>query len=176
MDCTHDIVIDMIPARSVEAGSVVDTGWYRARIGCVDVVFVHGKMTEESFEHFLDEACRSIDDCGEDEQIPIFMEVSEPVLMDSRWRRRVAAALKERAEKLVRTRPAYAMVTSSLVVRSALNVIHWVAPPPYPHTVVGSVAEGFEFIARHVPGLDARELQIEYERRRDEVLTKLGRK
>jgi hypothetical protein len=95
--------------------------------------------------------------------------------MDSRWRKRLVAALQQRTEKLKRTRPAYAMVTPSLVVRSALKVVHWASPPPYPYTVVGSLAEGFEFLARHMPSLDARELQVEYERRRAAMLATLGR-
>lgn len=158
------------------ASGVMDTGWYRDRIGTVDVAYVHGKMTEDSFEHFLTEACSSIDQCADDERIAMFLEVIEPALMNSRWRKRMASALKERAEKLARTRPAYAMVTPSLVVRSALKVFHWAAPPPYPHTVVSSLEEGFEFVARHVPGLDAQALQAEYERRRGAFLAeRVGR-
>jgi hypothetical protein len=165
----------MNPARGITATGVADTGWYRDRIDTVDVAYVHGKMTEASFEHFLKEACRSIDECADDEQVAMFLEVAEPALMDSRWRKRMASALKERAEKLRRTRPAYAMVTSSLVVRSALKVFHWAAPPPYPHTVVGSIEEGFEFVARHVPGLDAQALQAEYELRRAAFSATRGR-
>jgi hypothetical protein len=132
-------------------------------------------MTEASFEHFLAEACRSIDECADDTHVAMFLEVREPALMDGRWRKRMANELKARAQKLARTRSAYAMVTSSLVVRSALRVMHWAAPPPYPHTVVGSVEQAFQFIAHHVPGLDAREIQLDYERRRAEVLARSSR-
>ena len=165
----------MNPARGIVATGVADTGWYRDRIGNVDVAYVHGKMTESSFAHFLAEACRSIDECGDDERVALFLEVLEPAIMDSRWRKRMASAFKERAEKLRRTRPAYSMVTPSLVVRSALKVVQWAAPPPYPYTVVSSIEEGFEFIARYVPGLDARALQAEYERRRAVFLASRGR-
>jgi hypothetical protein len=165
----------MNPARGVAASGVADTGWYRDRIGMVDVAYVHGKMSEASFEHFLAEACRSIDECRDDERVALLLEVLEPALMDSRWRKRMASALKERVDKLARTRPAYAMVTPSLVVRTALKVVHWAAPPPYPHTVVGSLQEGFAFVARHMPGLDARALQAEYEHRRAGFLATLGR-
>jgi hypothetical protein len=105
----------------------------------------------------------------------MFLEARDPALMDSRWRKRLAESLRERRAKLARTRPAYAMVTTSLLVRSALTVIHWTAPPPYPHTVVSSVREGFEFIARHASGLHVDELRAEYERRRALVLATLGR-
>ena len=149
-----------------------DSGWYRDRIHNVDIAFVHGTMTEASFGHFLAEACRSIDECPDDGRVAMFLEVVEPALMDSRWRKRLAQALKERAGKLALTRPAYAMVTSSLVVRCALKVMHWVAPPPYPNTVVGTAREAFEFIAHHMPKLDAREIQLEYERRRADVLAR----
>jgi hypothetical protein len=162
----------MNPARLTTATGIEDKGWYRDRIGSVDIAFVHGHMTEASFEHFLSEACRSIDECPDDVQIAMFLEVREPALMDGRWRKRMAQALKERARKLALTRPAYAMVTSSLVVRSALRVLHWAAPPPYPHTVVATVQEAFEFIARHVPALDARDIQLDYERRRAQVLAR----
>ena len=162
----------MNPAWGVATGAVSDTGWYRDRIGNVDVAYVHGKMTEQSFEHFLAEACRSIDECGDAEQLAMFVEAVAPVLMDSRWRTRLAASLKQRAEKLARTRPAYAMVTPSFVVRSALKVLHWAAPPPYPHIITGSIEDGFEFIARHLPGVDARALQAEYERRRAAFLAR----
>jgi hypothetical protein len=165
----------MNPARGIAASGVADTGWYRDRIGSVDFAYVHGRMTEASFEHFLAEACRSIDECGDDERIAMFLEVLEPALMDSRWRKRMAEALKQRAAKLARTRPAYVMVTPSLVVRTALKVVQWAAPPPHPHSVVSSLEEGFEFIARHVPGLDAAALQSEYERRRAIYLATRGR-
>lgn len=165
----------MNPARSSTATAVEDSGWYRDRIGSVDIAFVHGTMTEASFEHFLAEACRSIDECPDDTRVAMFLEVREPALMDGRWRKRLAKELKLRAHKLARTRSAYAMVTSSLVVRSALRVMHWAAPPPYPHTVVGSIEEAFGFIARHVPGLDAREIQLDYERRRTAVLAQRSR-
>jgi hypothetical protein len=165
----------MNPARGIEICGVADTGWYKDRIGCVDVTYVHGKLTEASFDHFLAETCRSIDECPDDEQVPILIEAQEPALMDSRWRRRLATALRERADKLRRTRPAYAMVTPSLAVRSALKVVHWASPPPYPFAVVSSLEEGFEFLARHMPVLDPRELRVEYERRRAAVLAKLGR-
>ena len=165
----------MNPARNIHTSGVIDTGWYRDRIGIVDVVFVHGKMTEPSFDHFLAEACRSIDECGNDERVAMFLEARDPALMDGRWRKRLTEALKERRAKLARTRPAYAMVTPSLLVRSALTVIHWAAPPPYPHTVVSSVEEGFTFIARQVPGLRVDELRGEYEHRRSLVLATLGR-
>ena len=165
----------MNPARSSTATGVQDSGWYRDRIGSVDIALVHGTMTESSFEHFLDEACRSIDECPDDARIAMFLEVTEPALMDGRWRKRMAESLKVRADKLARTRPAYAMVTSSLVVRSALRVMHWAAPPPYPHTVVGSAREAFDFIARHVPGLDAREIHLDYEQRKAQVIAQRRR-
>lgn len=165
----------MNPARHTQTSGIIDTGWYRDRIDSVDVVFVHGKMTEHSFDHFLAEACRSIDECKEDERVAMFLEARDPALMDSRWRKRLADSLKARRAKLARTRPAYAMVTPSLLVRSALTVVHWTAPPPYPHIVVTSLAEGFEFIARHVPGLHADALRAEYESRRAVVLGTLER-
>lgn len=165
----------MNPARGIATSGVSDTGWYRDHIGVVEVAYVYGKMTEASFEHFLAEACRTIDECADDEKIPLLLEVREPALMDSRWRKRMAEALKARADKLARARPAYAMVTSSLVVRTALKVMQWASPPPYPHTAVGSVEEGCAFIARYVPGLDAEALQTEYERRRAEHMASRGR-
>jgi len=163
------------PARHTQTSGVIDIGWYRDRIGSVDVVLVHGKMTEGSFDHFLAEACRSIDECRDDERVAMFLEARDPALMDGRWRKRLADALKARHAKLAQTRPAYAMVTPSLLVRSALTVVHWTAPPPYPHVVVSSLAEGFSFIARHVPGLHVAALRAEYERRRSVVLSALER-
>lgn len=165
----------MNPARLSTATGIEDSGWYRDRIGSVDIAFVHGTMTDASFEHFLAEVCRSIDECPDDARVAMFLEVREPALMDGRWRKRMAKELKDRAYKLALTRPAYAMVTSSLVVRSALKVMHWAAPPPYPHTVVGTVQEAFEFIARHVPGVDAREIQLDYECRRAQVMARHDR-
>jgi RES domain-containing protein len=164
----------MNPARDLSGLGESDTGWYRIRIGIVEIAFVYDGMTEQSFEHFLEAACRSIDECADDEQVALFLEVRDPALMNSEWRKRLAMALKERAHKLAQIRPAYVMVTSSVVVRSALKVLQWVAPPPYPHTVVATLEEGFEFIARYVPGLDARELQATYERLRADLLTRLG--
>lgn len=166
----------MNPATDIQLTGVMDAGWYRDRIGNVDVVLVYDQMSEPSFDHFLALACRSIDDCPVGEQVAMFLEARTPALMDSRWRKRLAEALHARREQLALTRPAYAMVTPSLLVRSALTVIHWAAPPPYPHTIVGSVDEGFHFIARHVPGLDAEELRVEYERRCALALATLGRR
>lgn len=160
----------MNPARTAGERGTSDAGWYMDRIGMVDVVLVHGKLTQASFDHLLAAMCRSIDERGDDEQVAALYEVPEPALMESAWRKRMAEALKEREDKLARTCPGYAMTTRSVVVRAALKVMYWIAPPPYPNTIVGTVREACEFLGRCVPGLDARALEAEYVERRAAVM------
>ncbi|MDB4972545.1 MAG: hypothetical protein JWN48_886 [Myxococcaceae bacterium] len=164
----------MTLAQHMQPSGVVDIGWYRDRIGNVEVSFVHGMMTELSFDHFLADTCRAIDERAEDEQVAMMTEVWSPALQDGRRRKRMADAFRERTDKLARTRPAFAMVTPSLIVRSAMTVVLLTAQPPYPYTVVRSVHEAFAFIARHLPGLDAASACAEYERRRSLILATLG--
>ena len=131
----------MDPARTFDDRPIFDTGWSMQCLERIDLVVMHGRMTNDSFERFLAASLRSIDDRDDSERVALLHDVRDPVLVNGRWRRKLAAELKRREEKLALTRPAHAMISDSPLLRSALKVVHWTAPPKYPHTVVATAAE-----------------------------------
>lgn len=65
-----------------------------------------------------------------------------------------------------------AMATDSQFVRTALKVVHWIAPPPCPHIVVPTVTEACAFIACHMPEVDPAELARKHGLLRAAALTR----
>lgn len=159
--------------RKIDQG-IVDADWYLDRIGSVVTVRFFRKLTEASFDRFLAALCRSIDERSEDERWCMLVDAPQAVIVRSSWRKRLAAALDERKGILARTCMAYAIATPSLMVRSILKVVFWMAPPPYPVHIAGSVAEACDAIERHLPDMGSRALQAEYARRLAAVLAAAG--
>lgn len=149
---------------------MVDANWHMDRIGAVVTVRFFGKLTDASFDRYLAALCRSIDQRADDERWGMLVDAPQAVIVESAWRRRLAAALHERRGILSRTCAAYAIATPSLAVRSILRVVFWMAPPPYPAYVASSTEEGCEVLAKHMPEVSAKALHVEYVRRRAEVL------
>jgi len=133
-------------------------GWMLDYLGDVQLVFMDGRVTDASFEAYLATVCNEIDEREEGRRVGIVYHVPQPSALSSQRRRRLGEELKAREEKLRRTTLAYAMATPSAVVRSGLRMLFWLAPPPYPNTVVATPLQAFEFLARYMPALVPDEL------------------
>ena len=134
-------------------------------IGDTQVVYMDGRVTDASFDAYLAALVGDIDGRDESARIGVLYHVPEPSALSSARRRKLGNALKAREAKLARATLAYAMATPSAVVRNGLRMLFWLAPPPYPNAVVATPTEGFEFVARYQPGLDAPALAAELARR-----------
>jgi hypothetical protein len=141
-----------------------DVGWFMDQLGDVQVVYMDGRVTDASFEHYLEAVAADIDARTEDRKIGVVYHVPQPSAMSAARRRKLAAVLKQREAKLARNTAAYAMATPSALVRGGLRMLFWLAPPPYPNAVVPTPVAAFEFVAKHMPGLVATELAAELER------------
>jgi hypothetical protein len=129
-------------------------GWFLDWIEGVQVVYMDGRVTDASYAEYLAAVAEDIDGRLDDDSAAILYHVPQPSALSADRRTRLASLLKEREARLRRITRAYAMATPSLLVRSGLRMIFWLAPPPYPNAVVATPREGYEFIARHQPGVD----------------------
>jgi len=137
------------------------TGLFMGRIGLVRVTCMTPQISEQTFNYYLELLAREIDQTPLTQRMGVFDHAPEASLTAER-RNSLGILLKSRAEKLRQITAGYAMVTPSFVVRGALKAIWWMAPPPYPSTVVATTRAGFDAIARWVPGEDAGKLDDTY--------------
>lgn len=145
------------------AGRYIDVGWFMDYIGSVQIVYMDGRVTDDSFNRYMTAFCDEIDYRPDDASIAVFYHLPTPSAVDSGRRAKLASALKEREAKLAATSDAFVMVTSSPIVRYALKAMFWIAPPPYHNDVTSTTLDGFHFIARHHKGPDPVELNNTYE-------------
>jgi hypothetical protein len=146
MSASPKQIVSRLQARGV--------GWFLDWIGDVQVVYMDGRVTDSSYALYLDAVAREIDGRSEDDAVSVLYYVPQPSAVTADRRIRLGAVLKERERRIRGFTRAYAMATPSLVVRSGLKMVFWLAPPPYPNAVVSTPREGFEFIARHHPAVD----------------------
>jgi hypothetical protein len=153
-----------IPQQGPSRRRASGIGWFLDWIGDVQVVHMNGRVTDESFDGYLDALAQDIDARRDGETVSILYHVPEPSALSSRRRTRIAALLKSREDVVGRCTRAYAMATPSVVVRGGLKMVFWLAPPRYPTAVVTTAREAFEFIARKHAGVDPEAWHREFER------------
>jgi hypothetical protein len=124
---------------------VVEPGLFMGHIGPVLVVYCDARISDGSFDRQCVELARAID--LRQGRVGVLYDVPSVRSMDARRRRRLAELLDARRERLALTTAAFALVTSSPVVRGMLRAVFWLAPPPYPHVVTSTPREGFDFVA-----------------------------
>ena len=81
-------------------------------------------------------------------------------LPDARVRAAIGECLKSSGSRAKRYQVANALVIASPLSRGALTAVHWLAPPPVPTLVCGTMAEGARYLEQHAQraGLDAAPL------------------
>ncbi|MFO0694094.1 MAG: hypothetical protein U0230_11100 [Polyangiales bacterium] len=125
-----------------------------AYVGPVVVVRIEEWVPPSSVDRYMDEFVRGIDIRRPDTRAAALYDVPTWTGATSMRRRQWARLLAEREDVLRRTTKAWALRTESPLVRGMLKAIHWIQPPPYPHAVVGTHREAFEFIHRYMPEVD----------------------
>jgi hypothetical protein len=144
-------------------GCIVDEGLLMAQIGRLLVVRFDERLTPRGFARYRTEWLRAVDSRAKDARIGAFYDIPAWIGITAKERGEWAAMLKSRAVVLKATTASMTLTTPSALIRGALRAIFWLAPPPYPHTVVERQSDAFAFHASHVPGLDPRATQREYD-------------
>ncbi len=65
-------------------------------------------------------------------------------------RQRLAEWAKHEEPRLKQFQLANALVFTSPMLRAGLQAVHWLAPPPVPTAVVGTMAEGIDFLEKEL--------------------------
>jgi hypothetical protein len=152
---------------------VVEPGMMMAHVGTTMVCYVDERMSEASFWRQLDEmeiAFRLLA-----EKVPpgvtraALWHVVGNMGADAKRRKAVSDVLARHRETLARTTSAYALVSSSTILRGMLQAIFWLAPPPYAWSIEPTPRAGFEFLATKQPGLDPAACDEQYRRLLDRL-------
>lgn len=142
---------------------LVDTGWFLGYLGRVQLVYMDGRIDDASYDRYLEALAQDIDDrATRDEAVAILYHVPQPAALTSRRRSLLANVLRERESVVRKNTIAYALATTSALVRGGVKVLFWLAPPPYPNAVVATPDAGFDFLARYAPDLDTSKLSSRY--------------
>ena len=90
-------------------------------------VFTGPHNSDADFEQYL-ASIRRLDEACRGRELPAGILVADPgnPPPNATWRRRIADETRSLA-----TRPLFAMVTTSLVLRGVVTAINWIRPPPY---------------------------------------------
>ena len=159
------------------AWPIARRGLLMAKVGVVSFIHISSALDEEGERVHAEELARMIDTRPVDVRVAVVYDVPESMGISALARSGIAKLLNERKEKLARTTAAYALATPSTFVRGMLQAVFWIAPPPYPHRMVASMAEALDFIALHVPHVSPAHALAEYEATlaRHEAVVKPGR-
>lgn len=142
---------------------VVDTGWWQADLGGVQVTYIDQRMKDDAFGRYLVMLARTIDESGMTERRCILNDVPDVGSTPAARRKAAAAVLDARREKLARITTAYALLTPSALARGTLTAVFWLAPPPYPHRVCRAASEAFAWFAECDSRIDATAMTIRYD-------------
>jgi len=145
-------------------------------IGPFQVVRIDGRMTEQTFQAYLDVMGEELRHRSHDKKVCVFYHIAELAAMDSKRRQALAGVLAEHEAKIRRTTTAFAYAARSGFARGVLTALFWLAPPPYPYRITGSPQEGFGFLIEKAGlAMSAAEAVSRYERLLDEYQRTLGR-
>lgn len=67
-------------------------------------------------------------------------------MSSSTMRKKAAAFMEAEAERSKRLCRGSVQVADGAILRGAMTAIHWLSPPPYPHTVVRTLEEGVAWV------------------------------
>jgi hypothetical protein len=147
-----------------EGWPVVDRGILMEYVGRVLIVRIEQGVSDRAVDRFMTEWTRGIDIRGPNARAAALYDIPNWSDANAVRRMRFAHLLKSRQEMLRQTTKAWALCTTSRLVSGMVQAIYWMTPPPYPHTVVSTVREGFDFIQRHIPEVDAARYTASYAR------------
>jgi hypothetical protein len=141
---------------------VVEPGLLMVNIGPTMVIHLGAVVSAEVYQLQLDALAQAIDQRVSGQKVTVLYDMPALMNVSARQRKLAGEMLAARREKLRGTTAGFALATPSAVGRGILSAIFWLAPPPYPYTVVDTTAEGFVFLARQQPGIDPRASEQQY--------------
>lgn len=142
---------------------VVERGLLIAYVGPVVIVRIEEWVPPSSVDRYMAEFVRGIDIREPHTRAAALYDVPTWTGATSMRRRQWAKLLAEREDVLRRTTKAWALCTESPLVRGMLKAIHWIQPPPYPHTVVSTHRQAFDFLHRYMPEVEPASSTERYE-------------
>lgn len=132
-------------------------------IGPVMVVYQDARLDEAGNEIHLKELARAIDERRDQEaQVGVLYDVPSVRILSPERQKQLVAMLEERRDVLSKTTAAYAFATTSMAARGVLRALFWLTPPPYPYSITATPQDGFRYIAKRLPGVDADAVTREY--------------
>lgn len=142
---------------------IVRPGLLMAHIGPVMVVYQDPRLDDANNDIHTLELARAIDArADQNTQIGVLYDLPTYGSVEAKRQKQLVSMLESRREILKRTTVGFALSTTSMAARGVLRAMFWVAPPPYPYTIVTSPGEGFRYLAGRLPGLDADALDRGY--------------
>jgi hypothetical protein len=151
----------------------IDRGWFMARLDRVVAAYMDERVVAASFDRYLAALAQDIDSADETEQRAVLYETPNPGAVSADQRKKLAALLAARTDKLARVTAGYTLVTPSAIARGVVTAVFWLAPPPYEYSIVATIPEGLAWLAQRTPGLDARTVERSYAAVRESALAQL---
>lgn len=145
-------------------------------LGPVNVVYMDDRVTDASYNRYTDHLRDHLAGlAGTGRRRGVLYDVPDMRALSGERRAELAEVLNEFRSTLASVNAAYVLATPSRVVRSVVQMVFWLAPPPYPYEVVSAVGEGVSFLAAHTPGMDAAGWARDYGLARGDLLGRLHR-
>lgn len=116
-------------------------------VGAILVVRIGGSLSSGGLARYFDEWKRAIDARPAEAAVFAMYDMPEWPGMTAVQRKEWAAMLKSREATLRQTTRGMILASPSVLTRGAARAIFWLAPPPYPYSVVATPGAAFGSIA-----------------------------
>jgi hypothetical protein len=144
-----------VPTEFSYAGwPITAPGLIMAQIGPLLCVYNDESITDDGWDLHVREMLRSIDLRPRGRKVGVVYDVPSPSAIDGRRRAQLATALDSRRAQLAASTGHYSLATGSSIVRAYLKTVFWLAPPPYPWSIVATTREAFVQVSRAIPAVD----------------------
>jgi hypothetical protein len=142
----------MAPARD---GPRIGRGWFVGDVGDVVVIHARFEVNDADFAFYLDYLADVIDRADASRRRAVFYDLATGNSTTAQRRKRLAAVLGPRHDKIHRVVAGCAVASPSPLVRGIATALTWLVSPPCEVRFVPSAGEAFRWIAQLLPGLDA---------------------
>jgi hypothetical protein len=136
------------PAFSPPTWPLVTPDLLMGYVGAVMVVRIGGGLSDHDLASYFVEWKRGVDARPADASVYAMYDIFEWPGMNAVQRREWAAMLRSREDILRKTTRGMVLASPSTLTRGAARAIFWLAPPPYPYSVVATPRAAFEAIAQ----------------------------
>ena len=131
--------------QELEGFPIVDDGLVMTHYPGLLVVRLEQELTASAFERYCDAWLRAVDARPSVARVAAIYEMPTWPGLTASQRQRWGSMLKSRQAVLQRTTVGMALASPSMLVRAALTGVFWLAPPPYPHTVLDGPCAAFDW-------------------------------